>query len=393
MASSAQIEKLCGDNYSSWSVHMKSLLITLDYWSVIDGTCPITATPEEKAAWKVIDSKALATITLCIKPSELIHVKSCKNAKEAWNKLSSTYVGKTPARKVNLFKRLVRFKIQDSIGYQQQINEFSSMVESLREIDVSLPEDFVSLLLLCSLPDEYESFIVAMESRDILPSWDQLKVKVLEEHQRRGEKMVNGDEHVFAANSRRANKKKGKHEKESGEQHRHKNIRCYSCGKRGHIKANCNSKAMIMTARESSSLNSNEWIVDSGASSHMSGNKCVFSSLRELRQKVMLASGDCVFAEGIGNVNLKSEFTDITLCNVLFVPKLNANFLSVHKIIEHGHNVRFTKENVCAKNKNNHMIFEAQPKGGIFTTTFYVKEELMMVNEKADNALWHRRLV
>lgn len=76
MSGSMQIDKLNGDNYSSWSIQMKSLLITLDYWSVCETICPSTASPDDKSRFKALDEKALATITLSVKPSELIHVKN-----------------------------------------------------------------------------------------------------------------------------------------------------------------------------------------------------------------------------------------------------------------------------------------------------------------------------
>lgn len=41
--------------------------------------------------------------------------------------------------------------------------------------------------LFCSLPTEYENFVVAVESRDKLPDLSALKIKILEEEQRRKE--------------------------------------------------------------------------------------------------------------------------------------------------------------------------------------------------------------
>lgn len=202
MSGSLQIEKLNGENYPSWAIHMKSLLITMDYWSVVDSVCPTTATKEEKESRIALDMKALATITLSIKPSELIHVKKCKTAREAWLRLGSIYITKDPARKVTLFKRLVRFKIQEGSSFTQQMNEFTSLVESLKEIDITIPEDFVSIVLLCSLPEDYESFVIAVESRDVLPPLDRLKVKIMEKFSKSWERHHVTEAHVFAANSK-----------------------------------------------------------------------------------------------------------------------------------------------------------------------------------------------
>ncbi|XP_073816655.1 ecdysteroid phosphate phosphatase isoform X1 [Musca autumnalis] len=397
MSGSLQVEKLNGDNYSSWAVHMKSLLITMDYWSVVEEMCPVAGTSEEKASWKALDMKALATITLSIKPSELIHIKKCKSAKDAWNTLSNIYVGKNPARKVTLFKRLVRFRIQDGISFAQQLNEFCNLVDSLREIDIKIPEDFVSIVLLCSLPEEYESFRIAMESRDVLPPIDTLKVKILEESHRREEKPHMDEEHVFAANYKNKayhKNRKGNNTKESDENRRN-NIKCYACGKRGHIRSQCkkyNNNAAVMSAGDFNFCSAeNMWIVDSGASSHMSGDKTLFSSLKEHKQKITLASGDCMYAEGIGDVHVKSEFTDITLTNVLFVPKLSANFISVYKMIEHGNKVNFSKEKVIATTTLGGILFKAVANAGMFLVELVRMERLMMAKKNDDSVLWHKR--
>lgn len=73
-----QMEKLNGENYSTWVMQMKSFLITQDLWSAITTRRPTEES--QRATWTATDQKALATITLCVKPSELLHIKNCKTA-------------------------------------------------------------------------------------------------------------------------------------------------------------------------------------------------------------------------------------------------------------------------------------------------------------------------
>ncbi|XP_046805875.1 uncharacterized protein LOC124419653 [Lucilia cuprina] len=112
--SSFQIDKLHAENYASWSIQMRSLLITQDYWDVIETPLSETATIQEKSAWKVKDNKALALITLAVRTTELIHLKDCRSAKEAWCKLENIYRAKDPARKVHLF---ILFNLCDSSSH------------------------------------------------------------------------------------------------------------------------------------------------------------------------------------------------------------------------------------------------------------------------------------
>lgn len=393
----SQVEKLNGENYAVWSVQMKSLLVTLDYWHVIENLCSITATAEQKAAWMSDDKKALATITLCVKPSELLALKTCVSAKGAWLKLSEIYRAKGPARKVNLFKRLVRFQFQHNQSYSSQVNSFCTIAESLKEIDVSIPDDILSIMLLCSLPEDMDNFVVAIESRDDLPKVDSLKMKIFEEEERRKGKVSEGEQVVYALDNK---KFKRQSTRKYWDKKNNNNIKCYGCGKRGHVRAQCKNSSNNSASSEvvfgsygsNSSGNSKQWILDSGASSHICNNKGEFSSYREQPQKVILASGESVSAKGIGNVRIKSAHADIILTEVLFVPELTSNFLSVGKIICNGNSVKFTENKACAYTKRGNLIFVAEKSYGIFVAKFNQNEYAYMNCEKSnDFDLWHRR--
>lgn len=396
-----QIDKLDGENFTSWSVQMKSLLITLDYWHVIENVKAENLSAAEKVAWDRTDAKALATITLCVKPPELIHLKGCNTAKAAWEKLNLTYNGKGPARKVNLFKQLVKFQFKCGQKFTGQINEFCSIVDALNEIDVQIPDDLISILLLCSLPDEMENFVVAIESRDELPSINQLKAKILEDEHRRGDR-GESSEQVFAVknndqrnitqeNERRASRSSGKRGK--------KDLKCYGCGMRGHIKAHCKNKnsgqanAVVLSACNQLKRNNCNWILDSGASSHMCCEKNLFSSLNQRTQKVYMASGDNINAEGIGHVTLRSNNNiNITLRNVLYVPQLSSNFLSVSKIIENGNSVRFADNKAFVNTKESKLIFVANLQDGIYSTKMMPDDEMVLSARQEDaSIMWHRR--
>ena len=74
----ASVEKFNGENYAAWSIQIKSLLITLNLWDVVQGACSVEA--DKQASWNNLDQKALAVINLSVRPSELIHIKDCKTS-------------------------------------------------------------------------------------------------------------------------------------------------------------------------------------------------------------------------------------------------------------------------------------------------------------------------
>jgi len=57
------------------------------------------------------------------------------------------------------------------------VNNFCAVVEKLKEIQLVIQEEVLSILLLSSLPESFESFVVAIETRDELPTLKMLKIK------------------------------------------------------------------------------------------------------------------------------------------------------------------------------------------------------------------------
>ena len=72
------------------------------------------------------------------------------------------------------------------------------------------------------MPKSYENFVVAMETRDSLPSLEILKIKLLEERDRRGSTYKT--EHYSEQQAFQATTAKEKKREENS------HIKCYKCG-------------------------------------------------------------------------------------------------------------------------------------------------------------------
>jgi hypothetical protein len=51
-------------------------------------------------------------------------------------------------------------------------------------MELKIVDDLVTILLLYSIPDSYENFRIAIESRDELPKPETLKIKLTEEYEK-----------------------------------------------------------------------------------------------------------------------------------------------------------------------------------------------------------------
>ena len=98
----------------------------------------------------------------------------------------------------------------------------------------------------------------------------------------------------------------------------------------------------------SSSSHSHVWLIDSGASYHMAKNKAMFSSLNDCNTKNIYVGDDSSLSVvGIGTIHLDNgQFND-----VLCVPTLSCNLLSVYEIIHSGEGkiVEFSLHDVVIK--------------------------------------------
>lgn len=92
------------------------------------------------------------------------------------------------------------------------------------------------------------------------------------------------------------------------------------------------------------------WMVDSGASSHMCQDLHRMYDVHTLKKRTKVAIGDGKYLEAVSRgklnltVNVAGEQKKCTLHNVLCVPKLAFNLLSISKATERGKQVSFTKK-------------------------------------------------
>ena len=116
------------------------------------------------------------------------------------------------------------------------------------------------------------------------------------------------------------------------------------------------------------------WIVDSGATCHMCSHRKLFSELHPLKQQtdVTLGDGNTLEVGGHGTVFLKMKLSDSStrkskLLDVLHVPGLSCNLLSVSKAAENGKVTKFNKDGCKILNSDNKLIAKAK-KLGVSTT-------------------------
>ncbi|UYV71448.1 hypothetical protein LAZ67_8003257 [Cordylochernes scorpioides] len=380
------------------------------YCRITDYANSIRIKPEtevESNEWEKNDQKALATIVLSLSPPEIIHVKKCITSAEAWKNLNKVHQPKGPATKVFLTKQLILLKMNPNERLQDYLNKFSSLADRLSEMDAQVPEDFLSILLLCSLPESYEGFRTAIETRDELPSFEALKVKMLEEEIRQTQ--LNGTtntEQAFLGNPERKNFPSTSKPKPKGFP-----FSCHFCGKKGHKAADCrkrksrnpkNEMVASFGTKYLSKLGANEWCLDSGATAHMCSSRDSFAYFEDTAPvKITLSDGQFIEAIGKGNVKLdcKTNTGTVTLSleDVLFVPRLNGNLFSISKCTSKFNIVNFKYRKAEIVNLHTKICIQAYERNGLYILSqincpkALATSEICIAGEK-NYEKWHSRL-
>ncbi len=143
------------------------------------------------------------------------------------------------------------------------------------------------------------------------------------------------------------------------------NLVCQSCilgkGKREPAPPKsiiCSSPLMRAT---SFAAHSSQWILDSGASENMAGDRAWFESLHPMGSTVRIATagGASLASHSLGSVHLANHKGErVVLGRVLLVPGLAFNLLSVSRLANIGGHIEF-KGSLCKVTKENVEVLRA----------------------------------
>lgn len=143
------------------------------------------------------------------------------------------------------------------------------------------------------------------------------------------------------------------------------NLSCFFCKRDGHIKRDCQKYKSWKERKEKenkttvsnkvnkveqnneflfmvSSRNLDDWIIDSGATSHVTSNKRCFDSFERINSSTLnVANGEKVHVQGKGTckvefINSDGVISCAIMTDVLYAPQINGNLLSVKKLIDKG---------------------------------------------------------
>jgi hypothetical protein len=134
------------------------------------------------------------------------------------------------------------------------------------------------------------------------------------------------------------------------------------------------------------------WLLDSGCTHHMTADSSIFVELNKAyRSRVKVGNGDFVEVKGSGVIAVQTSTGIKHIPDVLYVPEIDQNLISVGQLLEKKHSLMF-KENACTiLDENGKELMTVQMKDRSFPINWRNVTRQACLAEESKTTLWHKR--
>ncbi|KAG8364897.1 hypothetical protein BUALT_Bualt18G0046300 [Buddleja alternifolia] len=369
-----------------------------------------------------------------IEEDVLEHIWNTETPKEAWDTLATLFSKKNDTR-LQLLESTLLLIAQHDMTIAQYFHKVKSLCRELLELDLEAPirETRMKRIIIHGLGPEYRSFVAA---EALAKQMGGVSLKDEEEALYVNKGRWNSKQHTKGGSKKNEDKEKNHQSGRSinlvGASKNRRNKKkfegkCYNCKEKGHMAKDCWSKEDNVESNAATSKSEDEWdadalfvaeeelaltattyeqidyekdwIVDSGCSNHMTGDKEKLQNLSEYKgsRVVVTTNNSKLPIAHIGNTVVSPQYSanEVSLQNVYHVPGMKKNLLSVAQFTSSSHFVIFGPQDVKIYRNfeiTGDPVMEGRKLESVYVMsagTAYVDKTRK--NETAD--LWHMRLI
>ncbi|CAI7845514.1 unnamed protein product [Closterium sp. NIES-54] len=339
------LNKFNGDNFAEWSFKMENIFDHYDLLEVMEGTEKRPENDPEKSLWVRKSAQGYLLLGQALGSSQIRHIKPFQREPEkgpkAWAALKGVHAPATAAVAVVLERQMAALRIEEDEAVEEGVQKFFDLLTRLEGADLNYSELQKKIKLLALLPESWSSLIINL-NRD-LPrlSLEDVKRAILQEDFRRcqegrgaggGRGRGRGGHGGGAANMRN-----GDNESESRDDHFPGQFFFVSTqASAGPEKDEGFEEPAAVKKVTLHSLD--YWVIDSGATYSMTPRADLLIELEPSPVKhVTSALGQRAEVKGMGKAMFKdADGKMVGLKNVLWVPNLAANLISVRRLQKAG---------------------------------------------------------
>ena len=181
-----KVERFNRQGFQFWKMQMEDYLYQKDLYLPLEEKSkkPTSMSDEE---WNLLDRKALGAVRLCLSSTVAFNISNEKTTKGVMDKLAKMYEKPSASNKVYLMKKLFNMKMNEGSSVQDHVNEFNTITNQLTSVSLEFEDEVRALLILCSLPDSWNSFVMAVSnsSSNAKLVFDEVVGTILSEDMRR----------------------------------------------------------------------------------------------------------------------------------------------------------------------------------------------------------------
>ncbi|CAL1406718.1 unnamed protein product [Linum trigynum] len=319
-------------------------------------------------------------------------------------------------------------KYKEGKSLADHLNEIQGIVDQLSGMGIKMEDEVVALLVLASLPESWETLKISLTNspKDGVINMEIVKSGVLNEEMRKrsqGASSSSSQSDLLTVDSRsrgrseaRGSKQRGKGR---GKSNKFANIQCHHCKEKGHIRrfcpkfrnerkkgkrdensdddgANSVDEFNIVYEEDVVNLTTQEtsWVVDSGATIHVTSKREFFSSYTPGDFGVVrMGNGNLSKVIGKGEACLETmNGTKLLLKDVRHVPEMRLNLISVDKLDEEGYCNTF-HNGQWKLTRGSLVLAKGKKLSKLYVTEAKISPEIVNSAENGDTIeLWHKRL-
>ena len=355
--SRVHIDKLETDNHGTWHRRVRALLQSKGLWGVIGGD------DEDKDR----SLKAKGLIELYLGDFYLPMTDDFATAKGLWEHLEGIFKVQNNARRLVLRQQMNNLKIQPSEPMSKFIARAKSIATDLAGVGHKPEDSELTLQVLAGLPKDYRMLVTIIGASEEDYTLDRVLPMLLQtEQQLKADQEEETAVAIYAARDASYGQKprhlQQKNQKQQGYSNKPKiAAKCTYCGKPGHPQDDCyrrlndekrDNERTVAFGASAMKACSSAWIIDSGASTHLTPNELILLNYRsvETSTAVHFVNGQQAAVLGQGEVLMRVQTSKgaqrVELRNVLHVPEATVSLFSTRQAMDTGAQITF-KDNKC----------------------------------------------
>ncbi|KAF8389828.1 hypothetical protein HHK36_024347 [Tetracentron sinense] len=444
--SSMVIAKFTEKNYLAWKDQILPMIENVDLLNHIADEMKelkqllLTSEGTEETnpayiSWRRDDQLLRSLISGTLIEEVHLLVIGLKTAREIWQCLAETFAGTSQERELGLIHQLQTIR-KGNQGITDYLKSVKIICDELYAMQKPVYDRDKVFWTINGLGSRYDSFSDAIMARPLLPTFSQLLASLLALEQRTAmnttDKNLMSESHAYVGQrqnksnrgSKTWNKRQSFDSKERGftqashqphtqsepnkEVARGPNPPCQICKKPGHDalrywhRFNHSYQAeeipQALAAMAITDPYDPEWIPDTGATSHMTNNPGILHSISPYNGSdvITVGNGNTLPISHIGSTTLPTSYGKLKVDNILVVPSITKNLLSVGQLTdEYSCLFEFTSNGFVIKDqKSGRILAKVTRDGGLYSLAGNTTNQALYSSrqQKTSEDLWHQRL-